>query len=202
MNRYFIAGAMLAFSGSAAFADCSVGGPSQYSGYTQVLPTGQIFDANEGGLVVETNMFFNGGGGIGIGGVVVAGVPSNRPSTLEVCLSAAGDWDFDVKDQYGFSSSGIGLAVVLDGVLLSYLPSSTNADAFFAASNLTAGLHSLQAVNNGHLSDGIKISTDSITYTSVPEPASLPVLGVGLAGLVAIRGRRNAVARERVLSAA
>lgn len=60
-----------------------------------------------------------------------------------------------------------------------------------SVSNLGAGQYTITLSTAGHLLDGLKVDDLVISTTSVPEPASLGLLGIGLLGFGAAAKRRR-----------
>jgi hypothetical protein len=65
-------------------------------------------------------------------------------------------------------------------------------DGLFSGSvyNLGAGMYTITLSTAGHLLDGLKVDDLTITTTAVPEPSSLAIMGLGLAGVGLLRKRK------------
>lgn len=63
--------------------------------------------------------------------------------------------------------------------------------AFFGSVyDLGAGMYTITLSTAGHFLDGLKVDDVTITTTAVPEPGSLAIMGLGLAGFGFLRKRK------------
>jgi hypothetical protein len=102
--------------------------------------------------------------------------------------------------QVEFASSGIVSLGDTPGSALQFLlnnPGSSSGgigggfdNSFYGSVfNLGAGMYTITLSTAGHLLDGLKVDDVTITATAVPEPGTLAIMGLGLAGVGYLRRR-------------
>jgi hypothetical protein len=107
----------------------------------------------------------------------------------------------DNNGQVSFASSGVVSLGDTPGNAFEFLVNNPGASSggtgafdksfFGSVYDLGAGMYTITLSTAGHLLDGLKVDDVTITTTAVPEPGSLAIMGLGLAGLGFMRKRKT-----------
>ena len=193
--RLFAGTAMLALAASVATVPARA---AYIVTFAQVGP--DVVAAGSGSLNINSLAFL--GGGAGDGSSFSAGV---SPSTADVTTGAAADFDLYLVGT-GPSSFGLGGTTsasgasgdpvgVLGGVVIvvptGYASNTALTDTATYAGQTIASLGLTPGAYVYSFGSGANADTFTVDVTSVPEPASLSLLGAGLFGFAMTRRKRS-----------